>query len=195
MFKKIKDYSLLFADDLVSLNTFKKFSNIQIFVQCYLKMLEMWLSIWRLMMSPSKCNYLFFSSNSNTESNKIKLTLFGEKFNINEEPIFLGIRFDSKLTFANQINYLKDTCIKRLNLLKIISNKSLRLHTSTLNQVYVSLERSVLEYFSLFAPVIAKSNFSKLVMIHDKTIKIINHQPDFFESKNRRNRYRYRGFT
>ena len=50
MFKKNKDYSLLFADDLVSLNTFKKFGNIEIHVQCYLKKLEMWLSKWRLMM-------------------------------------------------------------------------------------------------------------------------------------------------
>lgn len=35
--KKNKDYCLLFADDLVSLNTFKRFGNIEVHVQCYLK--------------------------------------------------------------------------------------------------------------------------------------------------------------
>ena len=40
MNKKNKDYYLLFTDDLVSLNTFKKFGNLEMHVQCYLKKLE-----------------------------------------------------------------------------------------------------------------------------------------------------------
>jgi hypothetical protein len=177
MSKRNKDYCLLFADDLVSLNTFKRFGNIEVHVQCYLKKLEKWLSKWRLTMSPVKCNYLVFSNNSISESNKIKLTLFNENLQINDNPTFLGIRFDNKLTFINHINYIKDTSINRLNLLKIVSNKSFGLNIQTLNQIYVSIVRSVLEYFALLSPILAKSNFNKLVMIQNRAIKIINHQP------------------
>ena len=179
MNKKNKDYCLLFADDLVSINTFKRFGNIEIHVQCYLKKLEKWLSKWRLMMSPTKCNYLVFSNNTISESNKIKLTLFNDYLQINDNPIFLGIRFDNKLSFINHINYIKDTSINRLNLLKIVSNKSFGLKVTTLNQIYVSIVRSVLEYFALLSPILAKSNFNKLVMIQNKAIKIINHHPPY----------------
>ena len=130
-------------------------------------------------MAPSKCNYLVFSNGPLSESIRIKVTLFDEELKINEEPLFLGIRFDSKLTFINQINYLKETSINRLNLLKIISNRRFGLNQKTLNQVYISIVRSVIEYFSLFVPVISKSNLNKLVMIQNKAIKIINHQPIF----------------
>ena len=47
-------------------------------------------------MAPSKCNYLVFSNGPISESNKIKLTLCNEQLKVNEDPIFLGIRFDSK---------------------------------------------------------------------------------------------------
>ena len=130
-------------------------------------------------MAPSKCNYLVFSNGPLSESNRIKVTLFDEELKINEEPLCLGIRFDSKLTFINQINYLKETSINRLNLLKIIYNRRFGLNQKTLNQVYISIVRSVIEYFSLFVPVISKSNLNKLVMIQNKAIKIINHQPIF----------------
>jgi hypothetical protein len=58
-----------------------------------------------------------------------------------------------------------------------VSNKSFGLNIQTLNQIYVSIVRSVLEYFALLSPILAKSNFNKLVMIQNRAIKIINHQP------------------
>ena len=99
-------------------------------------------------MSPTKCSYLVFSNNTISESNKIKLTLFNENLQINDNPTFLGIRFDNKLSFINHINYIKDTSINRLILLKIVSNKSFGLNIQTLNQIYVSIVRPVLEYFA-----------------------------------------------
>ena len=52
-----------------------------------------------------------------SESNKIKLTLCNEQLKVNDDPLFLGIKFDSKF-FINQINYLKETRINRLNMFK-----------------------------------------------------------------------------
>jgi len=74
--KKNKDYGLLFADDLVTLNIFKKFGNIEKHINKYLKQLEICLSKWRLKMAPQKCNYLVFSKKSETEANLIFLRLY-----------------------------------------------------------------------------------------------------------------------
>jgi hypothetical protein len=128
-------------------------------------------------MAPQKCNFLIFSKNSESESNKLDLRLFGEKLCVNESPTFLGIRFDRHLTFKNQISYLQDSCVNRLNFLKIVSKRSFGLSSDTLNSLYISIIRSVLEYSSIITPNMATSSFNKLAIIQNKAIKIINHQP------------------
>jgi hypothetical protein len=129
-------------------------------------------------MAPQKCNYLVFSKKSESEARNLDLRLFNERLNINESPTFLGMRFDRHLTFKNQISYLQDSCINRLNFLKIISNRSFGLNTNTLNNIYISLIRSVLEYSSIIAPIISKTSLNKLSVIQNKA-KIINHKPIF----------------
>ena len=176
MSNKNKDYGLLFADDLIALSIFKKFGNVEKHLNKYLKQLEGWLKKWRLLMAPQKCNYLVFSKNKVSESNKLSLRMFNENLSINESPCFLGIRFDRFLSFNVQINYLRDTCASRLNILKIVANRNFGLKTETLEQLYSSLIRSVLEYSSFLNNIIAKSSIKKLIVIQNKAIRIINHQ-------------------
>ena len=63
-------------------------------------------------MAPHKCNYLVFSNGTENESEKLELKLNGIKLKFENNPTFLGIRFDNHLTFKNQIDYLKKTCTK-----------------------------------------------------------------------------------
>ena len=183
---KNRDYSLLFADDLVFLNFFKKFGNAQAHINKYLRQLEEWLKLWRLLMAPQKCNFIIFSNNNVDESSKLNLQLFNTKLIANESPTFLGIRFDKQLTFKNQIKYLQTTCINRLNFLKIVSKRSYGLNLKTLNQLYISIVRSILEYSAILSPVISKTNFDKLNVIQKKSIKII-HRKLIYTSMNEMN--------
>ena len=61
--------------------------------------LEVWLMRWRLLMVPSKCNYLVFSKTPKYESEKLCLKLLNQRMTINNNPTFLGIRFDHHLNF------------------------------------------------------------------------------------------------
>lgn len=180
---KNKDYSLLFADDLVFLNCFKKFGNAQAHINKYLKKLECWLQMWRLLMAPQKCNFTIFSKYHGDESVKFNLQLFNTNLTVNDSPTFLGIRFDKQLTFKNQISYLQKSCINRLNFLKIVSKKNFGLETKTLDQLYVSLVRSILEYSSILSPIICNANFNKLNIIQNKAIKIIHKKPMYTSMK------------
>ena len=134
-------------------------------------------------MAPNKCNYLVFSKKSESEAEKLNLKLFNESLSVNVSPTFLGIRFDRHLTFKNQIQYLQDACINRLNFLKIISKRSFGLKIETLNNIYISIIRSILEYSALITCNLAKSNFKKLLNIQSKAIKIINHKPIYVSSR------------
>ena len=85
----------------------------------------------------------------------------------------IRIRFDKQLTFKNQISYLQETCINRLNFLKIVTKRTYGLNLKTLEQLYISLVRSIMEYSAILSPTISTSNFNKLNIIQRKSIKIM----------------------
>ena len=123
---------MLFVDDLISLNFFKKYGNIKKHINKYLKKIENWLKCWRLMMARQKCNFIIISQN-NKENEKLELNFFDANLSQVYNTTFLGIRFDKSLTISHQIEYLQNSCINRLNFLKEISKRSFGLKITTLN--------------------------------------------------------------
>ena len=99
----------------------------------------------------------------------------------NKNPVFLGIRFDCHISFKNQVSYMKETYIKRINVLKVLSNKKWGLSVKTLTNIYKSLIRSLLEYSSITYPCISQANLELLEKIQFKCLKII-HKKSKFES-------------
>ena len=187
-YSKNKNYSLLFADDLCAFYIYKKKRTSVIQVQLYLDRIEQWLNSWRLMMAPHKCNYIVFSNNkSNQEEEDLDIKLFGENINKSDNPTFLGIRFDKYISFKNQLDYLKEACMKRINVLKVLSNKSWGLSKHTLTQVYNSLIRSLLEYSSIIYPCFSTTNLTLLEKIQFKCLKVINRKSKFSSNSELKN--------
>ena len=168
---KNKSYSLLFADDLVSIFLFKKKGRTQAIIQRYLSLIEKWLLNWRLMMAPNKCSHNTISNSSIDKSNEISLRLFNETIPVNSLPKFLGIIFDSKLNFNTHFKSVIKNCEKRLNIIKILSCKSWKLQPKTLINIYKSLIRSIMEYSSILYPLLSASTFKKLEIIQNKAIR------------------------
>src|SRR5207245_720328 len=111
-----KDVDLsLFADDSA---IFKSGTNLQRLVtdiQGSLDEIQKWCDAWGFRISVNKsCGVLF------TNKTKIKidkpLTLGGGPLKMENKVKFLGIIFDSKLTWSEHINYVIERCNKRLNL-------------------------------------------------------------------------------
>lgn len=104
IFNKNKEYSLLFADDLVRFFIFKKAGHINAKIKSYLKQLENWLLKWRMKMQSKKCNSIIFNVNSDKSINEmIKGNLFNEVIPACEMIRFLGITFDIGLTFGKHV--------------------------------------------------------------------------------------------
>ena len=74
------------------------------------------------------------------------LHLYGSTIPVVEEPRFLGITFDRRLSFVPHVEYLKAECLKALNLLKMLSHTSCGADQTTLLKLYRSLIRSKLDY-------------------------------------------------
>jgi len=53
-----------------------------------------------------------------------ELTLNSTLIPVVEQTKFLGVIFDIKLTFLPHIRYLKEKCVKALNLLRVVAHTS-----------------------------------------------------------------------
>jgi len=62
---------------------------------------------------------------------------------------FLGVIFDNKLAFLPHIRYLKEKCVKALNLLHVVAHTSWGADQHTLLHLYRSLVHSKLDYGSV----------------------------------------------
>ena len=70
-----------------------------------------------------------------------ELTLNGTLIPVVEQTKFLGVIFDNKLTFLPHICYLKEKCVKALNLLRVVAHTSWE-PTSTRSYIFtVSVSR------------------------------------------------------
>jgi len=94
--------------------------------------------------------FLLSSSNSRLRLRKShpepQLYLNGTLIPVEEQVKFLGLMFDSKLTFLPHIKFLKTKCTKALNLLRVVAHTSWGADQQSLLFLYRSLIRSKLDY-------------------------------------------------
>ena len=89
-----------------------------------------------------------------------------------KEVKFLGMIFDSKLTWTSHIKYLRQKALKALNILKVISHYSWGSDRKTLLKVYDSLVRSKLDYGSLIYSSACKTSLKMLDPVHNLGIRL-----------------------
>ena len=100
------------------------------------------------------------------------LSLNGTPIPIVTEAKFLGLIFDSKLSFRPHIDYLRRKCQKSLNLLKVVSKLDWGGDRKTLLRIYRSLIRSKLDYGSIIYGSARKSYLQKLEPIQNQALRL-----------------------
>ena len=106
----------------------------------FLNKLEKWLHKWRLDMNPKKCQYIVFVKETKNPVH-LKLKLFQDFIPKVNSIKFLGITLDYQMNFNECINEIISKCNGRINIIKILSNKSWCLNNDTLKCIYFSLIR------------------------------------------------------
>jgi len=171
-------YSGLFADDLISWFIFRRPGGLVKKINSYLKKIEKWLQKWRLKMSANKCCYTVFSQNKKDIAKmRYDLRLFGERVPFSKNPVFLGITFDSHLTFNKHMESTIKKTKKRLNIIKILSHKSWGMTETLLFRIYKLLVGSIIDYSSFCATRLSKTWRKKLQVIQNSAIRSIKKLP------------------
>ena len=107
--------------------------------------MEKFCSTWKIKLNPNKTwcqNFFINKENDNTP----RLWLKGELLEYRKTSKFLGVTFDSLLTFGKHVNDIVTRAKTRLNLLKALRGQSWGASPETLFYSYRTFIRPLLEY-------------------------------------------------
>ena len=117
-------------------------------------------------------NYTIFSNNKTDKAN-FCFKIYNKLIKYEKNPVLLGVTFDKFLNFNDQVVKIREKCMDRLNLIKVLSHKSWKLTVKTLVTLYKSLIGSIIDYSSFLIHQISKSNLKKIQAIQNKAIRVI----------------------
>ena len=173
--RKTRSFSTLFADDLATYFVLRRLGQqVESVVQSYLDKLTAWLNLNRLEVNVKKSCFSMFALSP--PKKKFNFRLSGELVQRDSTPRFLGVVFDERLSFSEQVEHIRKKCFGRLNILRIFSHRSWKLNSKTLLNIYRVLIASVIEYSAFIIPCISSANIKLLQVIQNKAVRIIFRQ-------------------
>ena len=123
----------------------------------------MWCAKWRIKLNPDKTKVIIFSRSLLARKSEPNLKLYGETLKIYPQVRFLGIIFDSKLTFQPHFEDILECCNNRYYRLRLLVNKKWEPSPPTLIQIYKQCVQPIFKYGSLStitASILSSAEFS-----------------------------------
>ena len=176
-----------YADDLGIWTTQSDVKSATEVIQEAVTALEQWCRKWYVSMHPSKSKLILFTKcfrhKAEVEQNGLSVMLFNEKVEAVDEAVFLGVTFDSRLTYEPQIKRMVEKAYKRLNLLRMIASMSTEHKPDMLATLYNSIIRPVFEYSSICTVTTAECHMEKLQLLQNQALRSILKTPNYVSVK------------
>ena len=137
-----------FADDIALWAASKNVQLSAKLLRKNLRKLAKWCAKWRIKLNPEKTKVIIFSRSPLSRKSESVLKLYGERLKIYPQVKFLGITFDSELTFQKHFERILGRCNTRYHRVRLIVNKKWGPSPSTILQ----FTKNVLGQFSSMAP-------------------------------------------
>ncbi|XP_043257979.1 uncharacterized protein LOC122400522 [Colletes gigas] len=139
----------IFADDCTFFITGKSLSTSQQILQDNLDRLQKYALQTGFKFSKKKTTVTIFSKQRTTQNHQLQLHLGQHQLMITSTPKILGLIFDNKYTWTLFFKKLKEECVNRLNILKIIASKNWGAEFQILLNSYKALVLFQLDYGSI----------------------------------------------
>ena len=111
----------LFVDDFAICAKGKNLNSIERQLQLSINAIQKWVGENGFKFSSSKTECIHFHKKRGLQKPP-ELKLDNVNIKVTDKVKFLGIYFDSKLTFLPHIKYLRTACFKKINLIKVVSH-------------------------------------------------------------------------
>ena len=151
-------------------------------IQSSLHKLEKWCKKWRVKLSPTKTNVILFTRCYKAHVFKPSLFLFGEQLSYVTEATFLGVKFNSSLTWEPQVRQLLAKAQPRLNLIRAMSTLNVSEDVNLLLQLYKAIVRPIFEYSSVACISAATCHQMKIQSIQNAAIRAILKLPRYIST-------------
>ena len=145
--------------------------------------LATWCAKWRIKLNSEKTKVIIFSRSLLTRKAELNLTLCGETLKIYPRVKFLGITFDSNLTFQPHFKDILERCNNRYHCLRLLATKKWGPSPTTLIQIYKQCVRPIFEYGSLSTTTTSDHIISKIQRLQNKFIRLALRLPKYILPK------------
>ena len=176
-----------YADDVGLWTANAKASDAASVLQKEVEKVEKWCRKWHVTLSPHKSKLVLFTKcprhKEEKETKDISINLFGAQVSLSTEADFLGVTFDSRLTWEPQTQKIVARSYKRLNLLRAVSALSNNLNPAVMKRLYEATIRSLFEYCSLCIINAAECHLQKLQLIQNQALRVILRMPAYVAIK------------
>ena len=105
--------------------------------------------------------------------------MYGETLKAYPQVKFLGITFDSHLTFEKHFEDIMDRCNTRYYRLKLLVNQKWGPSKSTIIQIYKQCVQPIFKYGSLSTITTSDNIISKIQRLQNKFIQLALHLPKY----------------
>ena len=130
-------------------------------------------------MNVGKSQVVIFSKCPTHKQQTVSLKIFDQVIPTSNEATYLGVIFDTRLTWEHQIKKMSDRAYSRLNLLRAMASMSRKHNPVTLSLLYNSIIRSIFEYSSVCIVSAANVHLQKLQKIQNEALRIILKVPAY----------------
>ena len=99
--------------------------------------------------------------------------LNGKELKKEENPVYLGVKLDARLSMKEFMKELKNAAVKRLNLVKRLAGTTWGTEKRTLRQLYMEYIRAKLDYCSPIQTVANKSAVQEINKVQNQGLRLI----------------------
>lgn len=166
-----------FADDIGIWSSGKTVQETISKIQDGVNALEKWCQKWFVQLNPLKSQLVIFTKcprhKAEIEELKPTIKLFGQNVPIVAEATYLGVTFDSRLTWEPQFKMMTTKAYKRLNMLRHLSSLSKNPNPNTMIHLYRSIIRPIFEYGSVCTINAAEVHLNKIQILQNQALRAV----------------------
>ena len=133
--------------------------------------LKMWTHDWIMKVNAEKATYTTFTLS--TKKTSVILTLNGQKLRVENNPKYLGITFDPRMTWKPHIESCQQKGVIRIRPLRRLAGIEWGADSNILRKTYTGYVRPVLEYGITAWGTAARSNLQKVISIQNQNLRNI----------------------
>ena len=118
--------------------------------------------------------YCIFSLSSKISKATPSIIFNGQQLKKEENPTYLGITFDGRLTLNDLMDKIKKKAKSRLHLVKRLASTSWGADKDTLRQLYLGYVRSTMEYSLALQALSSRTNQQSLDKVQNNALRFIS---------------------